>query len=178
MPFLKVNAAFSYLSWGPALAAEGFAPEDAQAEADENRTGRVQALVATLDKAKLFLRRQPREIRVRPALLHQKEGGTARLLQLHSLVIQASLSPRNSLAFSCCNLLQPNTALCSIDTAEVADGVVLPEQHGGAESFLSRPAPPCLPFNARRHVAAGDSFRSDAGAGGRAAAVSQRRGGV
>ena len=34
-------------------------------EADELRAARLQSLVAALDKAKLFLRRQPRELRVR-----------------------------------------------------------------------------------------------------------------
>lgn len=42
----------------------GFSPEEAQAEADELKASRQQSLVISLDKAKMFLRRQPREMRM------------------------------------------------------------------------------------------------------------------
>lgn len=44
---------------------DSFSAEDAQTEADELRAARLAAMVTALDKAKLFLRRQPREARVR-----------------------------------------------------------------------------------------------------------------
>lgn len=43
--------------------------DEAQAEADDLRAARLQSLVVALDKAKLFLRHQPREMRVRHSSL-------------------------------------------------------------------------------------------------------------
>lgn len=59
----------------------GFSVEEAQAEADDLRAARLQSLVVALDKAKLFLRHQPREMRVRPVpsvpLLHAADWSSA-----------------------------------------------------------------------------------------------------
>jgi hypothetical protein len=89
----------------PARAGEPYTEEEAAVEADEVMASRMQNLVFTLDKVKLFLRHQPRNLRVRPSLqtgIRQTEPAFVQCRGAYIVLVDRQTDRQTGMLMICC----------------------------------------------------------------------------